>query len=233
MQTDELVQTACFAVRHKEGYAACSEPVAEFEFFVTDGGASLMRCPVGARASAVMCCTGVHTISEHCAKLGCRVPEATARLAEKQAAGATGEAGKGLVMAKKEAASKKKSVTEVWDKLFQENEQRAKGGKPWTDEQLADKFREEFPGAGNPRPAMYRSFYNNGTYSFDKLGEAEKRGAPRSWKYDENGAQIAPGKHKPEEAAPDPERVPLTKAMKKSAAIKKKLVKKKVLKKGK
>lgn len=231
MQTAEAsTQTACFAVKDKEGYTACSAAVAQFEFYVADDGATLMRCPVGARESSVMCCTGVHTIAQHCAKLGCRVPEATARLAEKQSAGASGEAGKGSVMAKKEAA-KKKSVVEVWDSLFQENEQRAKDGKPWTDEQLADKFRAEFPEASSPRPAMYRSFYNNGTYAFEKLGEAEKRGVPKSWKYDEKGRQIAPGKHKADDGAPaDPDKVPLSKAMKKPAVAKKKLVKKKAAK---
>lgn len=230
METNER-QTACFAVKGREGgYAACSEAVAQFEFFVTDGGATLMRCPVGSRESAVMCCTGVHTIAQHCAKLGCRVPEATARLAEKQAAAAPGEAGKGSDMAGKKS-KEKKSVVEVWDRLFQENEQRAKDGKPWTDEQLAAKYQAEFPDAGNPRPAMYRSFYNNGTYAFEKLGEAEKRGVPRSWKYDEAGRQIAPGKHKAEDATGgDPDKVPLSKAMKKPAAAKKKLVKKKVTK---
>lgn len=202
---------ACFARRGADGWEAVlgSElKEAEVEFHVNGGGYLLMRtpiaAPIGADGSRVgeqttNCVTGAFHIVTSCRKLGCKVPDATARrLAEMEAAVAkpggpplegTTPQKKGRVMKGKTSG---KTIGEYWEQLFVENAK-----KKATDAELIKKAEAEFPDskgkATTNRPRMYRSHYNNGTFTFLKDGSAKKRNLPESHEYDRDGNVVAPG----------------------------------------
>lgn len=94
-----------------------------------------------------------------------------------------------------------------WSDLFAENERRVKEGKkPLTDPQLVERIVAEFPKtkgkSTSQRVRMFRSHYNSGEHSFQKIGSAESRGLPRSWEYGPDGAAVQPGSRHDGDGAP-------------------------------
>jgi len=168
---------------------------ASFEFFVEDSGVVLLRRPAAEQGSehqaSVMCMTGAFNIEHFCSKHGCKVPESTARASAQLSPVASSSRAGGTMKEDKvkSKSAKSKSVVEVWNDIFVKNEKDKQ-----TDEQLVVEFKKHFPDARNPRPAMYRTFYNEGSYSFQKLGSAESRKLPISHRYDGDGNVIEKGK---------------------------------------
>lgn len=190
----------------------------DWEFYVDASGSTLYKAPPmspiepgsGVREFGAMACqTGAWHILQTCRKFGCRVPEATARrLAEQedrasglQTSAAASKSGSQPAQRKGDRTMKGKSgksIRDMWDELFQENEKRAKSGKPWTDAQLVEKMLAEFPNAKGgkttlTRPRMFRSHYNHGNFTFENLGDPKKRRVPHSWEYDAKGEKVEPG----------------------------------------
>ncbi len=212
----------CYCDRVDGTMVRTSKPSdSSFEFYVTDDGVTLMRRQLGQVGEKdVACLTGGWNIEEFCKGKGCKVPDATARLLQVQQAAAQ-PGGQSSTNDQKGRAMKSengKSVAQVWEELFVANESRK---DKWTDEQLADEFKKQFPASkGEPRPAMFRSCYNAGTYMYEKAGKPDKRGLPESHRYDEQGREILPGKRKAvvDNETGDPDLVPLSRLMKKNAA---------------
>lgn len=190
----------------------------EWEFYVDASGSTLYKVPPmspieprsGVREFGAMACqTGAWHILQTCRKFGCRVPDATARrLAEQEARASGFQTSAAASNAGSQPAQRKgdrtmkgksgKSIRDMWDELFQENEKRAKSGKPWTDAQLVEKMLAEFPNAKGgkttlTRPRMFRSHYNHGNFTFENLGDPKKRRVPHSWEYDAKGEKVEPG----------------------------------------
>lgn len=205
----------CFAARGADGYEAVDdESLAVVEFSVSPDGKVLYRSPVGEailpetgrRGNDTTCCTSAHHVKQACGRMRAEVPEATARrLAEHEASVAQQQAESGASGSAKKKGAKKmngksgKSVMEMWEQLFIENEKRVEAKeKPWTDAQLIEKMEREFPQSKGKstmtRPRMYRSFYNNGTFQREAVGSAKKRGLPESHEYDSKGEVVAPGR---------------------------------------
>lgn len=222
-QVDEKSKNhICYCDRVDGTMVRTSKPSdSSFEFYVTDDGVTLMRRQVGRPDERhVACLTGGWNIEEFCEGKGCKVPDVTARLLQAQQA-VTQLGGLSSTNNQKGRALKNqngKSVAQVWEELFVANESRK---EKWTDEQLAEEFKKQFPDSkGQPRPAMFRSCYNAGTYMYEKAGKPDKRGLPESHRYDEQGREILPGKRKAvvDNETGDPDLVPLSRAMKKNAA---------------
>lgn len=221
----------CYCDRVDGAYVPTTTPSdTSVEFYVGGAGTSLWRRLLSIGGDGVVCKTGAWQIYEFCESKRCKVPEATARVLEAQSA-AAGQvrqfagASKGKSMKNENG----KSVVQVWEELFVENEKRK---EKLTDEQLADAFSKHFPNSkSRPRPGMFRNCYNAGTYMYKLLGKPESRGLPTSRRYDEKGQEIPFGKHKAviDNDTGDPDRIPLSRVMKEQAA-KKKVVKKAVKK---
>lgn len=216
------------------------------EFFVDSAGSMLMRRTVSdpaesagtteysqpEYAAATVVLTGAHKISEFCKMfVKCGVPKVVEdRL--RMLSGSTDDGDGPDRKERRMRTTSGKSVLQTWEDLFVENEKRK---DKWTDEQLGAEFKARAPESkGNPRPSMMRSFYNNGTYSFEKLGKAEDRKLPRSNRYDGDGNVIEPG-HRVAGHAADADRASRAKAGKQTIADierEKRAAKKKVAKKA-
>lgn len=215
----------CYCDRVDGEYLPTAAPSDEsVEFYVDSTGTSLWRRSVLVTGTDVVCKTGIWNIKDFCAAKNCEVPVATIRLLQQESIVAQSDSRQTPTTLKKGKCMKNengKSVLEVWSDLFVENEKRK---EKWTDEQLADAFSKHFPNVKNPRPSMHRSAYNAGSYGFAKLGgDPKARGLLVSKRYDEKGREIPFGKHKAvvDNETGDPDRIPLSRAMKEQAAKKK------------
>jgi hypothetical protein len=208
-----------------------SKEQATHEFYVTTDGVVLMRRSLSSpEDQGTACMTGTTMIEQFCRSKGCKMPDATARLLQQQQQ-LVAQPDRQLSVNSEKGSSMKnengKSVRDIWDELFIENENRK---EKWTDEQIAEEFKTRFPSAkGDIRPAMHRSAFNAGSYGWASLGNPEKRGVPVSRRYDEQGREIPPGKRKAvvDNETGDPDRIPLSRFTKKPDTKKKKTAVKK------
>jgi MoxR-like ATPase len=101
-------------------------------------------------------------------------------------------------------------VSDCWARVFRDNEARAAdyagprgpgrvpAERPWTDEQISNFMKQEFPDASDDsrsqaRVRMYRGCYNRGTHSFSHLGVPERE----SREYDADGEPVASSRRTP------------------------------------
>jgi len=171
------------------------------EFFVDDSGAVMFRAsgrdePRLDWGDAVVVYTGAWHVAQACKKWRCAVPEATARrLASIETAAAKGPTEPGNRSRNVKGKTSGVSIIEMWARLFAENEGRVKAGKkPWTDAELIEKMKAEFPASAGKstlsRPRMFRACFNAGTHFYKKHGKPSFT----SFMYDENGDPVARGK---------------------------------------